>query len=79
MSRWNLIIDVTLKETALDPQGKIDEKYIGNQTPDMWNIVVNWVKVKHYENLKDVWSTVPYEIGNDLADVMEFVADDSYR
>jgi hypothetical protein len=79
MSRWNLIIDVTLKETALDPQGKIDEKYIGIQTPDMWNIVVNWVKVKHYENLKDVWSTVPYEIGNDLANVMEFVADDSYR
>lgn len=77
MSRFNLVIDVQLKEEAIDHRGKIKEAYIGDLNPDMWKITANWVKVTRLTAILDKWCLIPYEEVTDLVSLMEFVATDS--
>ena len=77
MSRFNMIIDVCLKEDAINEKGKIKDEFIGQTNPDMWNITAHWVKVDRIDAIKDSYTLIPYSDVKDLPDLMEFIAEDS--
>lgn len=79
MSRFNIIVDVTIKPEAFDQQGKIADRFIGDPNPDMWDLKMYYVKVTRLGALHDSWSLVPYEHVKDVADAMEQVANLSHK
>jgi hypothetical protein len=77
MRRFDLIVDVELKEECTSSSGGILPKYAGISHPDIWKLTLSTVNIERKGAHQDKWSLLPVIDKGDIVDFVNYLAEQS--
>jgi len=77
MRRFDLVVDVRLKDDSVAPDGGLHPRHAGNPQPDAWVLNIGKVCIKRNptETHKDDWNVIPIKEDASVVDLVDYLAE----
>lgn len=74
MRRFDLVVDVKVKEECKDETGSLHERYSDNSMPDAWHIKAGRVKITRLDEMSDLWNIEQIPSVKDIVTLGNYIA-----